>query len=210
MDLYTYAKLFHIAFAVIWIGGGFCLMVLAIIAGRSGDDQALVHVIQNVIYLGNRMFVPSALMTLLFGIAMVLIGGSFGDLWIILGLAGFTATFVTGTFILKPAAERIGAMIAEQGITPAVAAECRELIRKGKFDYVMLFLIVAVMVLKPMAQDQLLLAAMAGILIVSAIVFLGDAQRTSIGLSLAERPGRFRVPLRPFCLIGSRGARLVS
>ena len=177
MDLYTCTKLFHIAFAIVWIGGGFCLMVLAAIAARAGNDEALVHVIQNVIYLGNRMFVPAGLLTLLSGIVMVTVGGSFGDLWIVLGLAGFAATFATGTFILKPAAEKIGAMIAEQGVTPAVAAECRELIRKGKFDYVMLFLVVAVMVLKPTLHDRLLLATMAAILIAAAIAFLGRRNR---------------------------------
>jgi uncharacterized membrane protein len=177
MDFYIYAKFFHIAFAIIWIGGGVCLMVLAIVASRAGNDEALVHVIQNVMYLGNRMFVPSALMTLLLGIVMVVIGGSFSDLWIILGLAGFAATFLTGTFILQPAADRIGAMIAESGVTPAVAGECRELIRKAKFDYVMLFLVVAVMVLKPAAEDTVLLATMAAIILFAALAFLAPRRR---------------------------------
>jgi hypothetical protein len=41
---------------------------------------------------------------------------AFDFLWIVLGLVGFAATFVTGLFMIKPASERIGAAMAREGV----------------------------------------------------------------------------------------------
>ena len=46
---------------------------------------------------------------------------AFDQLWVLLGLAGFAATFLTGLLVIKPESERIAADLARDGMTPGVA-----------------------------------------------------------------------------------------
>jgi hypothetical protein len=101
----------------------------------------------------------------IFGIALVIESDawSFDSLWIVLGLVGFAATFVTGLFMIKPASERIGAAMEREGgrLTPALRTDIRKLIVMSRLDYVVLFLVIADMVIKPTGEDAAVLIAMA-------------------------------------------------
>ncbi|HMN87014.1 MAG TPA: hypothetical protein PKA74_13625, partial [Bauldia sp.] len=117
--------------------------------------------------------------TFLIGLGLVFTAGfAFTDLWIILGLCGFASTFLTGVLVLEPTGKRIGAMVARDGVTEAAIAEGRRLLAISRIDYVVLFLVVAVMVLKPTAADVAVLAVMGAILV------------ASVGLTLASLRGR--------------------
>ena len=76
--------------------------------------------------------------------------------------------FVVGTLIFKPTADRMGAMIARDGVTPAVLAEGRKVLKAARFDYSVMFVVVADMVLKPTSGDTGILAAMALVLLFGA------------------------------------------
>lgn len=180
MDWYLYVKVIHVIAAVIWVGGGSALVVLGMAASRAGDDAAMVGVARNVIYLATHLFIPASLVTLLAGVAMVVLGQSFGDLWVIIGLCGFAITFLTGLLVLKPASDRIGAMTDRDGITPAAVAECRSLVRHAKFDHVVMFIVIADMVLKPGPGDHVVLSAMALVAIGSALLFLVGGGRGAV------------------------------
>ena len=90
----------------------------------------------------------------------------FSDLWIIIGLAGYTTTFLIGTLIFKPTADRMGEIIAREGITPAVLELGRRILRVARFDYTVMLIVVADMVLKPTSGDTGILAAMVLLLVV--------------------------------------------
>ncbi len=169
MDWYLYAKLGHIVFAALWIGGGVAMIVLGLAAAMANDDNRLIGVIQQVVFLSERFFIPSSLLTVILGAIMVWLGHSFADLWILLGLAGFAATFVTGVAIIKPAADGVAKMVRDGGNTPAAAALCRRILRVSVFDYVMIVLVVAIMVIKPTAADQVTLAVMAAVLLFAGL-----------------------------------------
>ena len=109
MLLYDLLLFLHIAAAIIWIGSGFLLHFLAWRAERADDPKALMAALHDMGALGTVLFVPASLATFAFGLGMVFVGGwAFTDLWIILGLAGYLATFAIGFFILKPRGEAIG------------------------------------------------------------------------------------------------------
>ncbi len=170
MDFYPYAKFLHILFAALWIGGGVAMIMLGIAAARARDDDRLVRVVLQVVWLAERLFVPASLLTVAFGVVMVWLAHSFRELWILLGLAGFAATFVTGVFIIKPMAEKVAAMAATEDASPATAALGRRILRTSVFDYVAIVLVAAVMVLKPTAADVGLLVAMGAILVGAGLV----------------------------------------
>ena len=102
-----------------------------------------------------RLFVPASLIVVVFGIAMVIESDAwtFEYLWIVLGLVGYAATFVTGFFLIRPASERIGAEMKQQGgrLTPELRVRIRKLIVMARVDYVTFALVVLDMVVKPRA-----------------------------------------------------------
>jgi len=178
MLLYDLLLFLHIAAAIIWIGSGFLLHVLAWRAERADDPRALMAVLGDMGALGNTLFVPASLATFVFGLGMVLVGGwAFTDLWIILGLAGYLATFAIGFFILKPRGEAIGEIVARDGgISEEAVAKGRQLVAIGRIDAVLLFLVVAVMALKPTAADVAVLAGLAVVLAAGIIAGLSSAR----------------------------------
>ncbi|MBO6717552.1 MAG: DUF2269 family protein [Rhizobiaceae bacterium] len=172
MDYYTLVKFIHIVAAMIWLGGGFTLMLLSLQAERSADPEAVVRSLRSVTHLGNQLFVPTALITLISGLVMAWFWVGFRDLWIIIALAGFAGTFLMGAAVLKPAADRMIADVARDGVTPAILQDGRRLLRFGRFDYALMLVVVADMVFKPAYGDVAVPLAMGIFLAASAAFFL--------------------------------------
>ena len=172
MSYYDVLLFAHIAAAVVWIGGGVGLVILANRFFRSRDNAALKGLLDQATWFSTYIFVPSSLLVLLFGILLVIEGPwSFGQLWIVLGLLGFAATFVTGLFIVKPRGDAINAIMKRDGgMSDEAAAKTRELFLLTRIDYAVLFMVIADMALKPSSDDVWTLAAMAAVIAVVALL----------------------------------------
>jgi uncharacterized membrane protein len=167
MNRYEFYLFVHVAAAIVWIGAAFLLQVLALQADRARSDAALKKVVEDTVALAKVLFIPSSLTLFVFGLLMVVDGPwSFEQLWITIGLAGWAATFVTGIAVIRPRAERIGALMEEEGgLGPRAAAEARKLLIISRIDLVVLFLVVADMVIKPTGDDVGTLVVMAVLLV---------------------------------------------
>jgi hypothetical protein len=176
-DLYLFI---HIAFAIIWVGGGFMLIVLGIQAEKSGEERKLLGIFEQIGAVAERIIVPSSMAVLVLGILMIVDGPwEFGTLWIVLGLVGYASTFAIGVGILTPQSKKIGEQLAAGGMTPATAAGIRRILTIARVDAVLLFVIVADMALKPTGDDVGVLAVMA--LAVAAAVVYGVVRLRAIG-----------------------------
>jgi hypothetical protein len=174
MSLYELLLTLHIVGAILWIGCGFLLLTLNIRADRAGDDDALGLLSKSTEDLGPKLFIPASLGVLLTGIGMTIDGPwSLDYLWIVMGLAGYAATFVTGAFFLAPRGEAVGKAFREQGgFTPETRLEMRRILWLARIDYIVLFLTIVTMALKPTGDDVGLLAAMAVVLVGGAAYVL--------------------------------------
>ncbi len=170
--VYTAVKYLHILGAMAWIGGGLTLTVLGLLAESRKKDADMLHVLSSVGTLANRWFVPASLITLLCGIAMAVLGNLWNEGWVVLGLVGFAATFLTGHFGLRIYALRTQELAAE-GNMRAAAAAGRRVLQIAKFDYTVLFAVVADMVFKPGWTDFALLGVIGAIVVAGAALFLG-------------------------------------
>jgi uncharacterized membrane protein len=182
MDLYLLFKFLHVAAAILWIGSGVGLVILGIAADRRKDTADYGRIIKYVTFLAPRLFIPSSLAVLICGLVAAWLSWSFADLWIDIGLVGFAATFVTGNFLLSPRASKVAKIEAEAGMTPEAISIGHQLLTIAKFDYVMLFVVVADMVFKPTANDWLVLLIMALAVVAAGIAFIvpvlrGEAAR---------------------------------
>ncbi|PBB26463.1 MULTISPECIES: DUF2269 family protein [unclassified Mesorhizobium] len=177
MDWYSIVKFLHVTSAILWVGGGFVLFLLGVLAERAGNIEDKLQAIRASGQLGGRFFAPMSMLTLIFGLIMCGFWVGFSDLWIIIGLAGYATTFSIGMLIFKPTGERMGAMIANEGITPAVLAIGQRMMSAARFDYAVMLVIVADMVLKPTTHDIGILAGMALVMAAGAILAFGGNRR---------------------------------
>jgi uncharacterized membrane protein len=165
MDWYSIVKFGHVICALLWVGGGFAMILNGVLADRAGDAEATMRAIRMSSDLGGRLMVPASMLTLVFGLVMCWFWVGFSDLWIIIGLAGYAATFLVGLFYFKPVSERLAATVERDGVTPAALADGRAMLRVARFDYSVMLIVVADMVLKPTASDTATLTAMALVLL---------------------------------------------
>jgi uncharacterized membrane protein len=178
LDWYSIFKLLHVVAAIAWVGGGVVLFFLGLRASAQKNETAKMQIIDQVIVLSPIWFIPASLSTLAFGIVLAFVGDLWSQAWIILGLIGWAATFATGNFVLRPAAEAIGRANAA-GRAAEANALGEKILQVGKFDQTMLLLVIADMVLRPSWSDVLTLGIMAVILIIAAVTFLPAAFRTT-------------------------------
>jgi uncharacterized membrane protein len=148
---YAVFKTIHVTLAVVWVGGGVLLTILALRAQRESDPRIVVTVARQAAFAGEKIFAPAGLIVFLMGIAMVInLHWGWGTTWIVIGLAGYVLTFLTGLLVLGPQAKRVGQLIETKG---AEAAETQAAIQRilliARVDMGVLLLVVADMVLKP-------------------------------------------------------------
>ena len=192
MSRYELILLLHVVAVIIWLGAGFLLAVLVFGAERSGDRLKEAGYHRDVGWLAPRLFIPASVSALVLGILLVIDGPwSFGDVWIVIGLAGWAVSFGLGFFYFKPEGERIGALVEQHGAThPDVEGRIRQLNVVDRLQVLILFLVVATMVLKPSGDDVGLLVALAAIVVIAAGLALGSIRRRApaSGTARAEAP----------------------
>jgi uncharacterized membrane protein len=178
MTRYDAYKFIHIAAAIIWLGAGVMIQLLATRAHSLRDDEALKGLFFNVEWLSKVLFIPASATVGVFGILMIVDGPwSFDQLWLTLGLIGYVATFATGKGIMEARAMKIAAKIERDGdITQESILDIRQLLAIGRLDIVVLFLVVLDMVAKPTGDDAGLLVAMAAILVGGAAIVVARAR----------------------------------
>lgn len=63
-----------------------------------------------------RLFIPASMSTLIFGVLLVVEGSwDLDTLWVMIGLAGFLVSFLTGLLFFKPEGERIDELVDRHG-----------------------------------------------------------------------------------------------
>lgn len=148
---YALFKTVHVTFAVVWIGGGFLLTLLGIIAEQKNDPNEIAIVARQAAMVSEKVFAPAGLIVFLMGVAMMLhTNWGWGKFWIVAGLIGYAATFLTGILVLSPLAKKIHASVEANGPThPETIALVKRIMLLVRFDMALLFLVIADMVTKP-------------------------------------------------------------
>jgi hypothetical protein len=175
VSYYEVLLFIHVLGVAIWFGTGFALLVLGNRFDRAGNYTGLKSLFDQAEWLTTRVFIPVSLIVLIAGILLVIEGPwSFDQLWVLLGLAGFALTFVTGLFVLKPQSERIAANLSREGMTTAVSRDIGRMFTRMRIDYAVIALVVADMTLKPTGDDLFTLLLMGAVLAVVVALVVRD------------------------------------
>ena len=151
MDLDSWLHLVHILAAMVWVGGGVTLSVMALHARSAPDSQPIAAFARLLPFMGIRILMPSVVIVLITGVWMVLAGTefSFSQAWVLVGLGLFAAAFLVGAVYMS----RIGIQLDRAAQAESSATRLRELLDRWIAGYavVLLILVVAVwdMVVKP-------------------------------------------------------------
>jgi uncharacterized membrane protein len=148
---YALFRLVHVTVAVVWVGSGVLLTVLALRAERSEDPNELGTIASQAAWLGERLFAPAGLVVFAMGIAMMVnTDWGWGRFWVVAGLVGYAVTFVTGVAVLSPQSKRIDELRHTIGIeAPETQAAIKRILVIARLDVAVLLLVVADMVTKP-------------------------------------------------------------
>jgi uncharacterized membrane protein len=174
MTWYEFLLFFHIAMAVIWVGGGAMLQFIGVRVIRDPDPNRLVQLGRDVEWVATRVLVPASLLAFVSGVLLVIDSDfiGFGDDWIVIGLVLFAGTFLAGALFFGPESGRVGKLAEAEGPTsPVVQARLQRLLALTRADLMLLFLIVFDMSVKPEWGDAwlwiavLFFAALAGLLV---------------------------------------------
>src|SRR5205085_649606 len=148
---YATFKAVHVGFAAIWIGGGFLLTILGIVAERQNDPAQLAAIAKQAALVGQKLFSPSAGIVVLAGVGMMInTNWGWGHFWITAGLVGFASTFVTGVAVLAPRSKALHELMQTAGPTaPETQAAIRSILLIARFDVAVLLLVIVDMVVEP-------------------------------------------------------------
>jgi len=163
---YEFLVFLHVTAVIVWLGAAATMDLLFFRAERMRDPLELKKTGELQEWLVPRLFIPTGLSTLVLGILVTWDGPwSFGDLWIVLGLAGFAVGFLTGLLFLKPQAEKMGEIAARYGPTSLEAQRHgHRMLVVGRIQLLVLFLVVADMAIKPSPDDVWTLVGGAAVL----------------------------------------------
>jgi uncharacterized membrane protein len=145
-------KYLHILAAMIWIGTSIYFQFQGARLVKADDPPRLAVFAKDTEFAGKRLLMPASAFVLLMGISMVAYSPvyDFSDPWILIGLLGFAATFVTGAFFISPTSGKLATLMETDGpASPDVHAGIRRIFMISRIDLAVLVLVVADMVFKP-------------------------------------------------------------
>lgn len=172
MTWYQILLFWHVAMAIIWVGGGLMMQFFAIRTSMSGDPARMGTFGQDVEWIANRVFIPGSLLAFVSGLLLVIESDfyGFGDDWIVIALALYATTFFAGLLFLGPESGRVGKLQAEGA--PEAAQRTTRLFFLSRLDLTLLWLIVYDMTVKPdFGEASTLFWGIAGAVVVGGLVY---------------------------------------
>jgi uncharacterized membrane protein len=149
---YDVLKSGHVLAAALWVGGGFVLNVSVNMAFISRDPRNQSLALRTTELIGQRIFIPLALIVVALGVWMVLRYDTvfdFGDFWVSYGFGFFILTSLTGAAFLGPQSAKVARRIDAGVDQETVLAAARPLRIIAIVDLLLLWSVVVVMVVKP-------------------------------------------------------------
>lgn len=138
----------HILFVIIWIGSQITMQVLAVRIRKS--PERTLDFLKDIDWFSSRLQGPSTLLTLIFGILLVVVVEWPFKLWIILGIVGWVVVMLIAGGYLIPQTRKLIALATQQGIeAPDVQAKLKTVLNVTLVATVLLVLIVLDMIAKP-------------------------------------------------------------
>lgn len=149
MTWYEFWKFLHVSSVVVWIGGAVLGQVFGILTQRAKNPVESAAYGRNMGWVAMKVFLPSSVVVILTGMALTN-EGSWGwdQPFVLVGLIGGLGIMAVAFSYVTPQLGRIGAKMAAEGPSPALAAELNRLVWLARGLLVVAFVIIFMMVTK--------------------------------------------------------------
>ena len=149
MTWYELFLFLHIATAIVWVGGGFFLQMLALRILGTKDESRIASFAGDIEVLAMRIFTPASVVLLLTGIGLVLNGNwDWSEPFISVGLLVWIISFIAGVAYLGPTSGKIKTEMQAGGATPRAQELIGNVLRYSRLELVLLWIVVLMMVVK--------------------------------------------------------------
>ena len=149
VTFYDVLKFLHVSLAIAWIGGGLLLSILAELAFRSPLPGRAAEFAREAGLIGERFFTPVSVLVLGLGFWLEQRAHWGFHFWIVASLVLFGVSVGLGAGVIAPQAKKLRKLILAEGPeADVVKRQIRVLVTIARFDLVLLFTIVFLMVTK--------------------------------------------------------------
>ncbi len=141
----------HLVGAVFWVGGNFITNIWAMRVEKTGNQENVLWFLGLAEWVGMRVYMPLSLIVIVAGAWLVTEAGwGYDMLFVQLGLTGFVLSFIGGAAFISPALKKAHSAVTEHGLDSSEAkAAISRLNLISRIDFVILFLVVLNMIIKP-------------------------------------------------------------
>jgi len=149
--MYNLLKFIHVVSAIAWFGGIIMLFLLNNRFARAGNQDLVKALGQQGAALSMTFFMPAAIVALVTGIAMVMVGRlDFGATWISWGFLGFILSMIIGGVLTGGTARRLAKAVQAGSATQEDIARAQKRINLYvRLNLLVLLSVVWAMVAKP-------------------------------------------------------------
>jgi uncharacterized membrane protein len=149
--IYLSLKFVHILAVIVWLGGLICVGILNLRLARTAEHSLRAALASQNEFLGARVIAPAAGLTLLAGLAIVVVGHLGLPLWVIWELAALVLSMLLGATLLRRATVELRERLAtDETAEPEIASIQRRLAMLQGVNLIVLLSAVWAMVFKPM------------------------------------------------------------
>ena len=149
VTFYEILKFVHVSLAIVWVGGGTMLTILAEFAIRSKLPGRAAEFAREAGFVGERIFTPVSLLVLAAGFWLVHEQHWGYHFWVVSSLVIYGLSFGLGVGFLAPQAKKLARRIDAEGPdAPEARRQIRRIVNIARIDVVFLFTIVFLMVTK--------------------------------------------------------------
>src|SRR5690242_329161 len=99
LSAYALLKALHVISVVIWVGGVVALWSVMVRLGRTGNRAAVAALLPLALRYGQAIAMPAAIVVLLSGIVMVVVGHVRNPLWVQIGFLGIVLQIIIGATV---------------------------------------------------------------------------------------------------------------
>jgi uncharacterized membrane protein len=154
MELNDIFLFFHILSAIVWLGTGFAVEFFSLYMSRNADKAEMYKAVSLYEWLGLRVFMPSGILTIVFGVLLVAFGRpTFGQLWIVLAILGVIASMVIGGAFIGKLSGKINLLVKKGAGKKTIEKLYSKLTFMSRIDLAILLFILFDMVVKPKGWD---------------------------------------------------------
>jgi len=149
VTLFETLKLIHVLAAIVWLGGGIMTQFHAV-RMKNAEPQHRLGFARDLVFVGQRVYVPAALIALASGVWMVADRDAyeFSQAWIAIGLGGLLATLALAVGFMIPQTKKAISLV-ESGNGPAAGPIIARVTIGGRVAVLMLAIVAWAMVVKP-------------------------------------------------------------